>query len=223
MSVSTTDLVYSYTGNEVTTAFSFPAKVLAQTDVRVYLETGVGTGLFDLKTISTHYTISFDSDAETCTVTFLTAPKSGYRVGIGRETPRTQGTSLDREGRSPAKTIEGMVDKAVMLAQEALEKISRAPLFRQFPADPTVPDIDPLEDRRALIAQDNGDGTYTLVMSDYDPDELVNEATILASAYSSGLAADRPAAPTSRKMYYSTDTGELAIYIPDAGRWFTIG
>lgn len=223
MAVSTTDLVVSYNANGVLTAFSFPCKVLAQTDVRVYLETAAASGLFTLKTISTHYTIVFDSEAETCTVTFLVAPTSGFRVGISRETPRTQGTSLDREGRSPAKTIEGMADKAIMLAQEALEKVSRVPTFRQFPADPAAVDIDPLTTRRALIAEDNGDGTWTIIPSTYDPDELREEAAILALAYSEGLIADRPAAPSVRKAYYATDTGEYAHYIPTAGRWFTLG
>lgn len=202
MAVSTTDFVYSYTGNGGTTAFSFPAKLLAQTDVRVYLETGVATDVFTLKTISTHYTVSFDSDAETCTVTFLAAPTNGYRVGITRETPRTQGTNLDREGRSPAKTVEGMVDKATMLAQEAIEKTSRAPLFRVFPVDPDPVDIDPLEDRRALIAQDNGDGTWTLIPSTNDPDELAIDAAASAAA----AAASESAAAASEAAALAAQT-----------------
>ena len=237
MAVSTTDLVVGYTGNGVTTAFSFPCKLLAQTDVRVYLETGAATGLFTLKTISTHYTVSFDSDAETCTVTFLSAPTSSYRVVITRETPRTQGTNLDREGRSPAKTHEGMIDKATMLAQEALEKISRVPTFRIAPVDPAAVDIDPLTDRRALIAEDNGDGTWTLIPSTYDPDEMVAAAAASAAAAAasaalmttgayanlSGLISARPAAPTILTFYYATDDDTVTLYIPAAGRWFLIG
>lgn len=235
MAVSSIDFVTGYTGNGVTTAFAFSFKVISSSDLRVYLETGASTGLFTLKTLSTHYTVTFDATAETGTVTFLTAPPNNYRVVITRVTPTTQGTNLDIEGRSPAKTLEGMVDKVTMLAQEALEKLGRAALFRVTPVDPDPVDMDRPTDRRALIWEDNGDGTWTIVNSVYDPDEQVAAAAASAAAAAvsaaaaaasaalfvttSGLIADRPAAPSVNTTYYATDTGELALFTVASGRW----
>ena len=258
MAVSSTDFVVSYNANGVLVDFAFAFKIIAQTDLKVYEETAASSGLFTLKTLSTHYTVVFDSTAETGTVTFLSAPGDLKRVVITRDTPDTQATNLDIEGRSPAKTLEGMVDKVTLLAQEALEKLSRAILFRVAPVDPAAVDIDPLTDRRALIAESNGDGTFTIVPSVYDPDTQVAAAAASATAaassatsaassataasasataaaasaalaatlslsYASGTIAARSAAPATNQIYYATDTGELAIYITTAARWFTLG
>ena len=235
MAVSTIDFVMSYNANGVLTAFAFSFKLISSSDLRVYVETAEDSGVFTLKTLSTHYTVSFDTAAETGTVTFLVAPADGLRIGLTRVTPTTQGTNLDKEGRSPAKTIEGMVDKATILAQEALEKLSRGFLFRPFPADPEPCDVDPLTDRRCLVAEDNGDGTWTLVPSTYDPDEAQTDSAASAAAAAvsaaaaaasaalfvtqSGLIAARPLAPAANQTYYATDTGELAYYSIASGRW----
>jgi len=235
MAVSTIDFIVSHNANGVLVDFAFAFKIISSADLRVYEETAEASGVFTLKTLSTHYTVVFDAAAETGTVTFLVAPGNLKRVGITRVTPTTQGTNLDREGRSPAKTIEGMVDKATMLAQEALEKLSRGFLFRPFPADPEPCDVDPLTDRRALIAEDNGDGTWTLVPSTYDPDEQVAAAAASAAAAAvsaaaaaasaalfvttSGTIAARTAMPAVNTVYYATDTGELAYFSTASGRW----
>lgn len=235
MAVSTIDFVTSYTANGVLTAFAFSFKIISSSDLRVYEETAASSGVFTLKTLTTHYTVSFDAAAETGTVTFLVAPTNGKRVVITRVTPTTQGTNLDREGRSPAKTIEGMVDKATMLAQEALEKLSRGFLFRVAPVDPEPVDVDRATTRRALIWRDNANGTWTIINSTYDPDEQVALATaqaVLAAASAaaaaasaalfvtqSGLIAARPLSPAANQTYYATDTGELAYYSIASGRW----
>lgn len=103
-------------GNGVTTAFSFSFKIFAQTDITVYVR-GTG-GALTTKTLTTHYTVSFDTDAETGTVTMLTAPASGEYCRIVRNTARTQGTSFPREGVTPAKSVENALDKLTLQTQE---------------------------------------------------------------------------------------------------------
>lgn len=58
------------------------------------------------------------------TVTFATAPPAG-RLAIRREIPYTQESNYTPNGDIPAETLEGNLDKAVMLIQQLKEELER--------------------------------------------------------------------------------------------------
>ena len=81
---STTDRV-TVSGDGSTVDFSFPYKLISQSDLVVGVNL-VSTGVQTTKVLTTHYTISgtltnniYESGV---TVTFITAPASGYTVYI---------------------------------------------------------------------------------------------------------------------------------------------
>lgn len=221
MSVTSETLATEQAGNGSKVAFDFSFKILAESDLVVYKKSAAG--VYTLQTLNTHYTVEFDSDAETGTVTFTTAPVSSGAAAIIRSTEQTQDNVLPRESPMPEETIEEMVDRLTLIVQELQEKLDRAPLQPIVPINPDTIAIDPPEERKALVYEEQDDGTWAIVPSEYDPDTLYNQSAVLAPSYAEGLAADRPAAPTVRTMYYSTDLDSLELYIPTSGHWRLIG
>ena len=80
MTISTTYAPVQYTGNAVTTAFSFPYPFYDDTDLLVYL---------DMVLQASGYTITGGSGASG-TVTFSSAPAGGVVVTISLSLPYTQ-------------------------------------------------------------------------------------------------------------------------------------
>lgn len=103
-------------GNGIAVSFSFSFKILAVTDIvasKIDANGNVALGV-----LGVDYTVAFDPIAETGTVTYTLAPVSGGFSLIARDSDNQQESSLPREGLMPAKTVETMVDKAMMLVQE---------------------------------------------------------------------------------------------------------
>lgn len=124
MSISTTTNRWSYVGNGVTTAFAYTNKILASTDLKVYLET-IADGTLTLQTETTHYTVSGAGAAAGGNVNFVTAPSSSYNVVIVREVPYTQPAEFDpRKQQSPSGT-EDAFDRATVLVQQVLDRLGR--------------------------------------------------------------------------------------------------
>jgi len=210
------------TGNgAIGQTFNGTFKIFATTDLKVTVEDDSSATVYNQKTLGVDYTVVFDEDADTFTVTTLVAFTSGKKVVIYSDVPQTQGTTLPREGKTPAKTLQKMSDRLTTLAIDLREQVARCLRFAVAPVNPVVPTVEAMTHRRALIARDNGDGTWSIVPSDNDPDELVNLAGLLAQTYQEGLLANRPAAPAERAVYYATDEDMAFYYIPTAGRWFT--
>jgi hypothetical protein len=224
MSVAqTAERISKQAGNGVTVAFSGSWKIFSASDLKVYKITAAGV-YSALLTNGVDYTVTFDSDAETWTVTYTVAPVSGgYAVIIGSAMPDTQASTFPREGVVPAATLKNAFDKLTVLVQQLRDKIERCPIQPETPVNPNNQiSIDTPVNRRALVFEISG-SDVTIVPSEYDPDELYTLLQALVPTYQEGLAAARPAAPSSRMAYYSTDTGEYAHYLPTAGRWFTLG
>ena len=90
MTISTTASRISYSGNGVTTIFSFPYRFLTNGDI-VVVEVSA-TGIETTKTLTTHYTLTGAGDDAGGSVTMLVAPASGTRLVIYRSTAITQET-----------------------------------------------------------------------------------------------------------------------------------
>lgn len=130
-------------GNGVTVAFNFTFKILATTDLVVSKVDASGNSSGTL-VLETDYTVAFDPIAETGTVTYTVAPVTGGYSLIERESNNQQQTSLPREGPMPAKTVETMLDKDMMLLQElaAAQTLAvQSPLFQSglWVARPNAP------------------------------------------------------------------------------------
>ena len=118
MTVSTTTNRVSYTGDGSTVVFSFSFRMLAAGDMDVYVN-GVLQSASD-------YDVSVNTNGVGGTVTFDTAPTSGYTVLLVRNADLTQDASLPRESSLNERTLENAYDKAIILIQQLSEQLGRA-------------------------------------------------------------------------------------------------
>lgn len=120
MTISTTTNRVSFTGDGVSTSFSFPYFVIATADLKVYQE---GT----LKTLTTHYTLSGSAPYTSGTnVQFVTAPAVDDEIVILRDPAITQAVDIADNDPLPAASIETPLDRLTMICQRLADRISRA-------------------------------------------------------------------------------------------------
>lgn len=127
MTVSTTTNRWSYTGDGVTASFPYTAPIFAGTDLTVIVD--------DVTLVNgTHYTVTGAGGASG-NVVFEAAhiPAASAAIEIVRAVPYTQPTDLPEGGDLPTATLEGMVDRAVVLATQAYDLALRS--LRQPDAD----------------------------------------------------------------------------------------
>jgi hypothetical protein len=124
MTLATTTNRIAYSGNGVTTAFSFPYYFLANGDLVVVLRDSSGNEV--TKTITTHYTVSGAGVDAGGTVTMLTAPASGESLTIYRDPSRLQSLDLVNNDALPAESVEQAFDKGVMISQRLNDRIDRS-------------------------------------------------------------------------------------------------
>lgn len=116
MTISTTTIKNSYSGDGSTTAFTYTFKITDQDDIDVIIRSSDGTET--TKTITTHYTVSGVGNAGGGTVTFTSGniPAATETVLLRRDTPQTQGTDLIENDPLPANTLEDAFDKLTSIS-----------------------------------------------------------------------------------------------------------
>jgi len=126
LTISTTTIKNSYSGNGSTTAFNYTFKITDQDDIDVIIRSADGTET--TKTITTHYTVSGVGNAGGGTVTFTSGniPTATETVVLRRDTPQTQGVDLIENDPLPANTLEDAYDKLTSIAQELQEESDRS-------------------------------------------------------------------------------------------------
>ena len=124
MTISTTIIKNSYSGNASQTVFPYTFKISADADIQVILRSALGTET--VKSISTDYTVSGAGDANGGNVTMVVATASGETLVIRRATVQTQTIDLVENDPFSAETVEGGFDKSVSLVQEIQEEADRA-------------------------------------------------------------------------------------------------
>ena len=127
MTISTTIIKNSYSGNGSTTAFTYNFKITAETEIQVIVKTNA-TGAESVRSIgtgSTNYSVSGVGN-NSGTVTFVTAPTSSETVVLRRSTAQTQAMDLIDNDPMSADTIETAHDKAIAISQELQEQIDRS-------------------------------------------------------------------------------------------------
>ena len=126
MTISTTTIKNSYTGNGSTTTFNYTFKITDQDDIDVIIRSSSGTET--TKTITTHYTVTGVGNANGGTVVFTSGniPSGSETVVLRRSTPQTQGVDLIENDPLPANTLEDALDKATSISQELQEQVDRS-------------------------------------------------------------------------------------------------
>ena len=127
MTVSSTTVKNSYSGNGSTTQFAYGYKIFADSDLQVIIRTD-STGAETVKSLTTHYTVSGAGDASGGNVTFTSGntPASGETVVIIREVPQTQAIDYIANDPFPAESHEEGLDRATMTTQQVQEELNRS-------------------------------------------------------------------------------------------------
>jgi len=126
MTVSSTTVKNSYSGNGSTTQFAYTFKILVNSDLQVIIRSSTGTET--TKTITTHYTVAGAGDASGGSITFTSGniPASGETVVVRRNVPQTQAIDYIANDPFPAETHEEGLDRAAMVAQQLSEEGDRS-------------------------------------------------------------------------------------------------
>jgi len=126
MTVSSTTVKNSYSGNGSTTEFAYTFKIFANTDLQVIIRSSTGTET--TKTLTTHYTVAGAGDASGGSITFTSGntPASGETVVIRRGVPQTQAIDYIANDPFPAESHEEGLDRATMTIQQMQEEVTRS-------------------------------------------------------------------------------------------------
>ena len=126
MTVSSTTVKNSYSGNGSTTQFAYGFKIFADSDLIVIIRSAAGTET--VKTLTTHYTVAGAGDASGGSITFTSGntPASGETVVIIREVPQTQAIDYIANDPFPAESHEEGLDRATMTTQQVQEELNRS-------------------------------------------------------------------------------------------------
>jgi len=126
MTLSTTSNKVSFSGNGNTTVFAYNFKILASSDLKVYIRSATGTET--LKTITTHYNVSGVGSASGGNVTFTggNTPANGETVIIQRVVPLTQTHDYVENDPFPAESHEEGLDRLTMHVQQIQEEVDRS-------------------------------------------------------------------------------------------------
>jgi len=124
MTISTTIIKNSYSGDGSTTVFPYTFKINAEADIQVIIRAANGTET--VKTLTTDYSVSGVGSASGGNVTMVTAPSATETVVIRRETTQTQTVDLVENDPFTAETVEGAFDKSIAVAQELQEEVDRS-------------------------------------------------------------------------------------------------
>jgi len=124
MTVSSSTIKNSYSGDGSTTVFAYAFKIFAAADLTVIIRSSTGTET--VKTITTHYTISNIGVDGGGNVTFGSAPVSGETVVIIRNTANTQTLDLVENDPFLSGSFEESLDKITHQLIEQQEEIDRS-------------------------------------------------------------------------------------------------
>ena len=124
MTISSTTVKVSYSGNGSTTVFAYTYKILDDDEIQVIIRSSTGTET--VKTKTTHYTVSGVGSSGGGNITFLTAPTATQTVVLRRLTTQTQETDYVANDPFPANSHEDALDRITMVAQEIQEELGRA-------------------------------------------------------------------------------------------------
>ena len=139
MTISTTAISKSYSGNGSTHSFAYDFKIFADADLTIIIRSSTGTET--VKTLNTHYIVTGAGVSSGGTILFKfntgnasdahysvtdQRPQSGETVVIRSELANTQTLDLVPNDPFPADTLETNLDKLVRMIQQHDEELERS-------------------------------------------------------------------------------------------------
>ena len=126
MTISSTTVKNSYSGDGSTTQFNYTFKIFADSDLQVIIRSAAGTET--VKTITTHYTVAGAGNANGGSITFTSGniPTSTETVVLRRAVPQTQAIDYIANDPFPAESHEEGLDRATMTTQQIQEELDRS-------------------------------------------------------------------------------------------------
>ena len=126
MTVSSTTVKNSYSGNGSNNTFVYGFKIFANTDIQVIIRSSTGTET--TKSLTTHYTVTGVGSASGGNVVFTTGniPTASETVVLIRNVPQTQAIDYIANDPFPAETHEEGLDRATMTTQQVQEELDRS-------------------------------------------------------------------------------------------------
>ena len=125
MTISTTTIKNSFTGNGSTTAFTYTFPINTTAEILVIERSATGAETIRAEgTGSTNYGIA-NNGAAGGIVTMVTAPAAGVTLILRRNTALTQETDYVANDPFPAETHEDTLDKLQMQIQEVQEEVKQ--------------------------------------------------------------------------------------------------
>ena len=205
MTVSTTTIKNSFSGNGSTTAFSYTFKIFASSELKVIVRTD-SSGAESVRAEgsgSTNYSVSGVGETGGGTVTFVTAPASGETVVILRDTALTQSTDYQPADPFPAESHEDALDKLTHITQEIQEELDRSFKVSRTNAITTPEFVDDATARASRLLGFSSDGNNL-------------EATTgrVSSVSVSNVAVDGSGVSQSATVSFDTSSGALALGVP---------
>ena len=126
MTISTTIIKNSYSGDGSNDTFAYQFKISSTADMEVIIRSAAG--IETIKTLTTHYTVTGAGDANGGNVVFEAGaiPTATETVVLRRSTTQTQALDLVENDPFTADSVESAFDKNLALIQELEEESTRA-------------------------------------------------------------------------------------------------
>jgi hypothetical protein len=126
MTISSTTVKNSYSGNGTLDTFNYTFKVFADADIQVIIRDASATET--VKTLTTHYTVTGAGSASGGTIVFTAGniPSATETVVIRRASPQTQAIDYIANDPFPAESHEEGLDRSMMAVQQLQEEVDRS-------------------------------------------------------------------------------------------------
>ena len=126
MTISSTTVKNSYSGNGTLDTFNYTFKIFANADVQVIIRDASATET--VKTLTTHYTVTGAGSASGGTIVFTSGniPSATETVVIRRASPQTQAIDYIANDPFPAESHEEGLDRSMMAIQQLQEEVNRS-------------------------------------------------------------------------------------------------
>jgi hypothetical protein len=126
MTISSTTVRNSYSGDGTTDTFTYNFKIFQDSDIQVIIRSANGTET--IKTITTHYTVTDAGVSAGGTVIFTPGniPTATETVVLRRNIPQTQAIDYIANDPFPAESHEEGLDRATMAIQQIQEEVTRS-------------------------------------------------------------------------------------------------
>ena len=160
MTVSAQNSYISYTGNGSTTAYSWPYKLFAATDLKVYTVV-IATGVETLQTSGGSGTYDYNINSDLDTVTLNNNLPATHKLFLTRIQALEQPTDYIEGDAFPAAVHEDTLDKIVLQLQQHEEQLKRALKLKQSTATRSEPAIPELAANKLIKVDAAGTGFET--------------------------------------------------------------